>query len=209
MTDNDLSGLDYDGWREMKHREHLPWSASGEDMWVFGYGSLMWKPEFPHIEMRDARLYGYHRALCVYSTAYRGTPEVPGLVFGLDHGGSCRGRALRVAAPDIDPVIEYLYQREMITNVYRPVMGATQVAGRGRIRALVFVADSTHAQYAGSLSDEETARLVAQGHGPKGACVEYVRSTLEHLRELGVIDRRLGRILRLAEAVSGERDTRA
>lgn len=194
----------YDAWREMKHRETLPWSADGADMWVFGYGSLMWKPEFPHVEMHDARLYGYHRALCIYSTAYRGTPDRPGLVFGLDIGGSCRGRALRVAAPDIDQVIEYLYRREMITNVYRPVMGATRIAGIGRARALVFVADTTHVQYAGTLPEDETARFVAQGHGPAGACVEYLRSTLDHLRELGVDDRRLGRILERAEAMPAE-----
>ncbi|MEQ8665541.1 MAG: gamma-glutamylcyclotransferase [Rhodospirillales bacterium] len=199
------AGHAHDLWREMKYREHLPWSADGDDMWVFGYGSLMWKPEFPHAEIRDACLYGYHRALCIYSTAYRGTPEQPGLVFGLDTGGSCRGRALRVAAQDIDAVVEYLYSREMITNVYRPVMGATRIADIGRVRALVFVADSSHVQYAGALSDLETARLVAQGNGPAGACIEYVRSTLDHLRELGVKDHRLGRVLELAEAEASKR----
>jgi len=181
----------------MKDRDTLPWSAGGEDMWVFAYGSLMWKPDFPHVDVRDARLYGYHRGLCIYSHAYRGTPEKPGLVFGLDRGGSCRGKALRVAAPDIDVTIETLYAREMVTNVYHPVMGRTEIAGVGRIPALTFVADTSHGQYAGGLDDAETVRLIRQGHGPAGPCVEYVANTAAHLRDLGMPDRHLERLLKL------------
>ena len=92
----------------------------GEDFWVFGYGSLMWHPGFPHVEVRLAVLHGYHRRFCVYSHRYRGTPERPGLVLGLDRGGSCRGLAFRVPAAESAEVIDYLYEREMITGVYIP-----------------------------------------------------------------------------------------
>lgn len=187
--------------REMKYRESLPRSADGTDMWVFGYGSLMWNPELPHSDCRDARLWGFHRGLCIYSHTYRGTPEKPGLVFGLDRGGSCKGRALRVSARDIDPVIDYLYEREMVNNVYRAIMGQIEIDGIGRERALVFVADETNLQYCGKISDAEAARLIKQGVGPKGTSYDYVRNTLEHLRELGIRDRALERIVRLADTL--------
>ena len=90
------------------------------DIWVFGYGSLMWRPDFPHVETRPARLRGYHRALCVLSTRYRGTKARPGLVLGLDRGGSCVGRAFRVAARDADRVLAILHEREMLNRVYNP-----------------------------------------------------------------------------------------
>ncbi len=184
----------------MKDRETLPYSAGGEDMWVFAYGSLMWNPEFTPTDVRDAVLLGYHRGLCIYSHAFRGTPEKPGLVFGLDEGGECRGRALKVAAPEIDDVVAALYEREMITNVYRPIMGAVEIDGIGSALALVFVADTGHRQYAGILDDAETARLISQGHGPAGSCMDYVRNTVDHLRELGIPDKNLERVLRMADS---------
>lgn len=183
----------------MKDRHTLPWSAGGEDLWVFGYGSLMWNPEFDHTDIRDATLQGYHRGLCIYSHAYRGTPEKPGLVFGLDIGGACRGRALRVAAANIDTTIEYLYRREMVTNVYRPIMGQVSIDSLGTERALVFVTDRDHEQYAGALSDEEIVRLIVQGHGPAGSCLEYVANTAQHLRDLCIPDEGLERIVAMAE----------
>src|SRR5579885_3263075 len=97
---------------------HLPQSPANEDLWVFGYGSLMWQPGFPHLERVPARLIGLHRALCVYSFVHRGTPEKPGLVLGLDRGGACRGIAYRVAAPERDATLSYLREREQVTSVY-------------------------------------------------------------------------------------------
>jgi cation transport protein ChaC len=168
------------------------------DIWIFGYGSLMWRPNFPHAETRPARLHGYHRALCIYSTAYRGTYEVPGLVFGLDRGGSCRGLAFRVIDADADDVMGYLYEREMINHVYRPKWLTTTLP-TGTVSAYTFVADTSHEQYTGKLDDAETVKLALQGCGKSGTCIEYLQNTLAHLEELGIHDGTLERIVRLAE----------
>jgi len=170
------------------------------DIWVFGYGSLMWRPNFPHAETQPARLHGYHRALCIYSTSYRGTYEVPGLVFGLDRGGSCHGLAFRVADRDADEVMGYLYEREMINHVYRPKwLSATTSAGP--VNAYTFVADTSNEQYTGKLDEAETVKLVLQGCGISGTCIEYLQNTLAHLEELGIHDRTLARIVGLARQV--------
>jgi len=172
----------------------IPTSADGMDLWVFGYASLMWNPNFAHAEVRDALLRGYSRRLCIYSHQYRGTPECPGLVFGLDVGGSCRGRVLRVASRDVDDVVAYLYEREMINQVYHPRIVTTEV-GDTRVQALTFIADRNHHQYAGTLDIEAAVALIRQGHGSGGACLEYIANTAEHLRELDIHDRHLERLL--------------
>ncbi|MCB2099802.1 MAG: gamma-glutamylcyclotransferase, partial [Rhodobacterales bacterium] len=144
-------------------KEHI----GDNDIWVFGYGSLMWRPGFTYQEMRQARLQGYHRALCVYSHHYRGTPERPGLVLGLDRGGCCVGMAIRVAARDSEAVIDYLWQREMLNDVYLPKW-LPVTTDKGKVDALCFVVRRDHEQYARGLSLEESARLVAQGYGDRG-----------------------------------------
>lgn len=168
-------------------------------MWVFGYGSLMWDPGMPFSACHHARLWGYHRGLCIYSHTYRGTPQKPGLVFGLDHGGSCSGRVFRIRAKDIDPVIEYLYEREMVNNVYKPVMGQVDIVDRGRNTALAFVAEPSGNQYCTGITNAEAARLISQGIGPKGTSYDYVVNTLEHMREIGIRDRALERIVKIAK----------
>jgi len=172
------------------------------DLWVFGYGSLMWRPNFPYEEARSALLRGYHRALCIYSVEYRGTYETPGLVFGLDRGGSCRGLAFRVLEKNADQVMSYLYEREMVTGVYRPRWRDIEVSdGKTleKVHSYIFVADTTHDQYTGKLPDDETVKLVLQGRGKGGACIEYLKNTLDHLRELGIEDKNLARIVSKAE----------
>ncbi len=138
------------------------------DLWVFGYGSLMWKPGFEFLEQVPARLIGEHRALCVYSFDHRGTPEKPGLVLGLDRGGACRGVAFRVAARLRHDTIAYLRAREQTTHVYREVMRSVWLENeaRQRVSALAYVVDRGHVQYAGRLSLTEQLRLVQQGHWP-------------------------------------------
>jgi cation transport protein ChaC len=177
-------------------------AAKGEDIWVFGYGSLMWRPDFPHVDIQPALLRGYHRALCVYSTRYRGTPERPGLVLGLDRGGSCRGRALRVAGGEVEGVMTYLYQREMINKVYIPKWLPVVLPG-GTAPAYVFVADCRHRQYAGKLSPERAAELILGGHGPRGSGVEYLENTIAHMDELGIPDGPLHHVLDLVRAAKG------
>jgi cation transport protein ChaC len=160
------------------------------DLWVFGYGSLMWRPGFPFIEQVPARLIGEHRALCVYSFVHRGTPEKPGLVLGLDRGGACRGVAFRVAEKHRDATVAYLRAREQVTSVYREVMRSVWLENepRQRVSALAYVVDRGHVQYAGRLSLAEQLRHVQQGHGQSGANREYVISTVRAIEAEGFRD---------------------
>jgi len=167
--------------------------AARDDLWVFGYGSLMWRPGFEFIEQVPARLIGEHRALCVYSFDHRGTPEKPGLVLGLDRGGACRGVAFRVVAKRREQTIEYLRSREQTTHVYREVMRSVWLEneGRDRVSALAYVVDRGHIQYAGRLSLTEQLRLVRQGHGRSGNNRDYVLSTVKSIEAQGFRDPQL------------------
>jgi cation transport protein ChaC len=169
---------------------------AGDDggIWVFGYGSLMWNPGFPAQERHVATLGGYHRALCVYSHVHRGTPESPGLVLGLDRGGACRGVAFRVAAPDVAETVAYLRAREQVTSVYLERQVMVRPDGHAPVRALTYVVDRTHRQYAGRLADEELLRLVRSARGQSGLNPDYVTATQAHLIELGVHDAVLARL---------------
>lgn len=166
----------------------------GEAFWVFGYGSLMWDPGFPFLESRPALLRGYHRRFCVYSHRYRGTPDRPGLVLGLDRGGSCRGIAFRVAGPDQAVVLDYLWDREMVNGVYRPRLLPLRTPG-GEVRACTFVAERDHVQYCGDLGLDRTADCIRQGCGERGPNLEYLANTVRHLRDLGIRDGALERLL--------------
>jgi cation transport protein ChaC len=172
------------------------------DLWVFGYGSLMWRPGFDHEEAVPARLPGAHRALCIYSWVHRGTKERPGLVLGLDHGGACRGMAFRVAAEDRDATVAYLRERELVTTVYREVWRDISLLGAGRetVKALVYVVDRRHEQYAGALPRERLLELVRDSRGRSGGNADYVVNTARHLRSLGLKDPVLDW---LAEQLSG------
>jgi cation transport protein ChaC len=160
------------------------------DFWVFGYGSLMWRPGFPFLESVTAHLAGLHRALCVYSWVHRGTRERPGLVLGLDRGGSCKGIAYRVAGVERDAAIAYLRERELVTNVYietwRPIRLARP--GSGVATALTYAVDRKHQQYAGKLSREAVLAHVRGRAGRSGQNSEYVINTVRHLRDLNLHD---------------------
>lgn len=178
-----------------------PPPGDGSDVWIFAYGSLMWDPGFPFEEARPALLKGYHRALCLYSTRYRGTPEKPGLVLGLDRGGACRGIAYRVAAPHVDEAMRYLWEREMVTRAYRCSTVTIHLA-TGPVKARAFTVDRQHKQYAGKLSAEELVQLVCQGHGQRGPCRAYLENTVKHLDQLGVPDKGLHELLQRVRALS-------
>jgi cation transport protein ChaC len=167
--------------------------SSNADLWVFGYGSLMWRPGFEFIEHVPARLIGEHRALCVYSFDHRGTPEKPGLVLGLDRGGACRGIAFRIAAKQRDDTVDYLRGREQTTHVYREVMRSVWLENdaRQRVSALAYVVDRGHVQYAGRLSLSEQVRYVRQGHGRSGNNRDYVLSTVKSIEAQGFRDPQL------------------
>jgi glutathione-specific gamma-glutamylcyclotransferase len=183
--------------------EHLK-----EDLWVFGYGSLMWWPGFAAVERVEARLSGAHRSLCVYSFVHRGTPEKPGLVLGLDHGGNCRGIAYRVEASQRLQTIEYLRAREQVTTVYREAMRNILLDGtpERRVSALCYMVDRGHPQYAGKLSLDEQVRLVRQGYGNSGANREYVLETVKSLEAMGY---RESELHQLAERIKGPHETHA
>lgn len=172
-----------------------------QDLWVFGYGSLMWRPGFDHVERRPARLHGYHRDFCVYSHVHRGTPTRPGLVFGLDAGGSCRGVAFRVEAAKAAAVRDYLRTREQVTLVYiERQASVTLVDSQQRVEALCFVVDRGHQQYAGKLDFDRQVEMIVHGAGQSGQNPEYLSSTVKHLNEAGIADKELNRLWQAVEA---------
>jgi cation transport protein ChaC len=160
------------------------------ELWVFGYGSLMWQPGFAYEERAPAGLIGAHRSLCVYSVHHRGTPELPGLVLGLDQGGACRGVAFRINPSKKQATLHYLREREQVTDVYveafRPI---SLLDGSHReFDAVCYVVDRRHPQYAGMLSVEAQARLVRFASGKSGTNIDYVLNTIHHLEEVGIHD---------------------
>ena len=177
-----------------------------EDLWVFGYGSLMWRPGFDYLERLEARLIGAHRALCIYSFVHRGTPERPGLVLGLDHGGTCRGIAYRVAAAERSRTIAYLRAREQGTSVYLERVRAVWLKSEPerRVPALCYMVDRGHVQYAGRLTLEQQLHHVRQGHGQSGANRDYVIETVAALEQLGYRETELHL---LAERLRGVHET--
>jgi len=158
------------------------------DFWVFGYGSLIWRPGFAHVETQRARLHGYRRSLCVYSFVHRGTRQRPGLVLGLDHGGSCVGLAFRVPRDLRDEVIAYLRERELVTSVYLERTLKVRLDSGETVEAVAYIVDRNHEQYAGRLDAAHAAAVVRGAVGQSGNNEDYVLSTLRHLEALGIRD---------------------
>ena len=159
--------------------------------WVFGYGSLIWRPGFAFLRSERALLRGAHRSLCIYSHHYRGTPEAPGLVFGLARGGSCGGMAFAVADGIWPETLAYLRDRELVTSVYREAVRPVRLRSGETATAVTYLVDETHEQYAGRLTVDEQAAIVRRGVGISGANTDYVLNTVAHLRSLGIRDRAL------------------
>jgi cation transport protein ChaC len=163
-----------------------------QQRWVFGYGSLMWKPGFEFVSQAHARIRGFHRSLCVYSLHHRGTEEMPGLVLGLDRGGSCVGVAFQIDPSKWEATLTYLREREQVSMVYLEVTQRIELLGsHQKVEAVVFVVDRTHAQYAGKLSHQSLLKHVLQGEGGMGRCRNYVMNTLEHLQQMKIHDQTL------------------
>lgn len=179
------------------------------DVWFFAYGSLMWDPGFAPAEVRPALLYGYHRRFCVRSVLYRGTPGDPGLSLGLDPGGSCRGRALRVAEPDRPAVFDYLARREMPEEIYRCTPVRLHTPG-GIVAGHTLVVNRANRLYDGAVSEDQAAARIARCQGARGRNIDYLVSTVEHLDALGIGDGAIHRLLdkarRLAAPVGGNRE---
>jgi cation transport protein ChaC len=181
------------------------------DLWVFGYGSLMWKPGFEYLERRIARLDGFARRFALTSRHYRGTPEKPGLVLGLDWapGESCTGMAFRICPSVEQEVRDYLHERELISYAYfetrYPVTLTCEDPGQGTAQgavreALCYVVDRSHAQYAGDMEPEAQAAIIAEAVGPSGPNTEYLLNTLDQLNELGIEDQALQQMGELVRA---------
>ena len=179
-----------------------------DDLWVFAYGSLIWRPGFDHAERVPAYTLGLHRSLCVYSFDHRGTPERPGLVLGLDFGGACRGIAYRVAVKHRAATLAYLREREQTTSVYREMVRGVWLEGKPerRIDALCYVVDRGHVQYAGRLPHERQLHIVRQAHGRSGNNRDYVVETVKSLEALNIVDHDLHV---LAERLRGSPDAHA
>lgn len=176
-----------------------PGGTAEGDFWVFAYGSLMWQPGFPYMEMQPGTVRGYHRSACILSIRYRGTPEVPGLVLGMDRGGACRGRAYLVDGAHRAEVVAYLDNRELVTGVYkRRNLACTLDDGR-RVAAYCFVADPDHRQYAGRYTTAEKVAIIRQGEGLKGRSRDYIAETLAQLEDLGIHDGQLSALLRVVD----------
>ena len=174
--------------------------STAKPLWVFAYGSLMWNPGFATPETRAARLHGWHRAFCIYSEHYRGTPKKPGLILGLLPGGACRGLAHRLPRAGYDSVRRYLWTREIDNDgVYTEEIRPIHLHDGRVVDALVYLADRRHRQFAGKLPAATAAALVRGGKGVTGTNVEYLRNTVAHLRELGLRDPTLEDLARRTE----------
>ncbi len=173
------------------------------DLWLFGYGSLIWNPGFDYTERREARVHGWHRALKMWSRINRGTPEQPGLVLGLLSGGSCRGMAFRVARTQVQDVLETLWAREMPTGVYDPRWLDCQTP-QGPVQALAFTLSRRSPHHTGNLSEADYRRIFAAACGRYGTTLDYTARTYEALRRMDIHDRHLARLLQYAPRTPGD-----
>ena len=167
-----------------------------EDVWLFGYGSLMWNPAMHFAEHRGGRVLGWHRSYCMWLQAGRGSPENPGLMLGLDRGGAASGALFRVPADQARDELLLPFRRELFTYSYeaRWVSVATRT---GPLRALTFVVNRDGARYVHRLPLEQVARHIATASGSLGSCMEYLTQTLRSLEELGLDDRMLRNVSHL------------
>jgi cation transport protein ChaC len=188
-------------------------TAPAPEHWIFAYGSLMWRPGFPYEEARHARLIGYRRCFCIYSMHHRGTPQRPGLVLGLDRGGTSEGIAYRISGANYAAIVHYLREREQVSGVYREVNVAVALLGgtEREVMALTYVVERAHPSYAGRLTLARQARLIRGASGLSGINLDYLISTLRHLAELGIRERDLERLIAMIgpHTARGRRPDRA
>ncbi|MSQ19965.1 MAG: gamma-glutamylcyclotransferase [Betaproteobacteria bacterium] len=169
------------------------------DPWVFGYGSLIWNPLLHFIDREAATLHGYHRRFCLWSRTGRGLPERPGLVLGLDRGGCCRGVGFRIERSVVREELRLLWRREMLAAAYTPRWITVRVGGED-VKAVAFIINRKHSNYAGRLTIDQTVQALATGIGSLGSSREYFLHTIDGLRQHGVDDPHL---IHLRERVLG------
>jgi len=184
--------------RERDRKNVLGSLPPGGDLWVFGYGSLIWNPAIRFVERQPTRLYGFHRSFCLHLTMGRGSPEKPGLMLALDRGGSCNGIAFKIESRDVESETDILWMREMLTGAYRAHWGNLRIAGE-TVKGLAFVVNRNNSRYTGRLTMEETAQRLITGKGRLGTCRDYITNTVRSLAELKISDNYLLTLCRLME----------
>ena len=178
-----------------------PEATADGGAWVFGYGSLIWNPAFHYRVRETGTIHGFHRRFCLWTPAGRGTPECPGLVLGLDRGGSCRGVVFRLTAEQAATELDIIWRREMVAHTYRPRWVRVQRPASPAVHAISFVVDQGHDRYAGNLDESHAAHTLARAEGAFGSAADYLFSTVDHLRELGLRDHGLERLRRRVAAL--------
>ena len=186
-----------DAERNASLQAALGGATPGEDVWLFGYGSLMWNPAFHFAERRAGRVHGFLRRYCMWSAGGRGTPQQPGLTLALDRGGSCHGIAFRIEADKAREELEVVWAREMVGGSYRARWVTLQSghSSDGPVRALTFVVNRDHPRYAGDIPRDVATAYLATAAGPLGSCAEYLTNTVSHLDELGIVDTQMHGLL--------------
>jgi cation transport protein ChaC len=189
-------------WSEQQLQASLAGSLADWDghtpLWVFGYASLIWKPEF-EFELREpAHIHGYHRRLCLRSVLYRGTHECPGIVAGLDRGGSCLGMAYRIGAARVPEVFRQLWEREMLLGSYQPTWLQARLRSGNFATALAFVVRRDARNYCGGLTEQAVVDILVQACGANGTSLDYLQRTVAALHEAGLSDPHLERLLHRA-----------
>lgn len=169
-------------------------APSLNSMWVFGYGSLIWNPALYFTEKKRGTVHGYHRRFCLWSTIGRGSPSRPGLMLGLERGGSCKGIFYKIDQREIRTELDIVFRRELITAAYRPTWVGARVLGKSPFKAIAFVINRAHNRYAGMLDDETVIQTIADAKGTLGSCSDYLYETVLQLENLGMPDRHLASI---------------
>ena len=171
-------------------------APSLNSMWVFGYGSLIWNPALYFTEKTRGTVHGYHRRFCLWSTIGRGSPSRPGLMLGLERGGSCKGIFYKIDRREIRTELDIVFRRELITAAYRPTWVSARILGKSPFKAIAFVINRDHNRYAGMLDDETVIQTIADAKGTLGSCSDYLYETVLQLENLGMPDRHLASIAR-------------
>ena len=171
---------------------------SGGDIWVFGYGSLIWNPLIDFEERRYGQLFGFHKRFCLWTRIGRGSPEAPGLVLALDNGGSVKGCVYRIKAERAAEELDILWRREMLNNSYLPRWLGVRT-DKGMINALAFTIRHDSPSFAPKMTEQETAHYIAQAEGFVGPCRDYLFETTQALRAEGMPDSKMERLTRLVQ----------
>lgn len=182
-------------------RKAMVASAPNDEVWVFAYGSLIWNPAFDFVEQRIGRVHGYHRRYCIISQTGRGSPDRPGMMLGLDRGGSCHGVVYRIAPDKVDEELDIIWSREMVARGYDPRWVRVWTP-RGPVHAIAFIVRHDFDRYTGKLPEEQMAQMIATGAGWLGSCAEYLHNTVQHLNALGLPDAQLRRLDRRVRELS-------